>query len=485
MRLGLLAVSCLVLGVRYVGAQGCPPPANVPVGNCQPKAGVAVNFSGDTGPVRIRKSIYRLTPAEVTELRLAFRRLRNLPAIDPRTWMAQAKVHCWYCAGDASTAPDVHGTWAFMPWHRNYLYVLEKTLGSLVNNPSFALPYWDWNTADTPACTGHLGVPPPYLGATNNALFDCYRDVSATSQMSVNSVGPARVNQILNLNNTFSLFFGGPTSAAALWPGPHGYVHLWVGSSQNINLVKQDMGVLETAARDPLFWAHHANIDRLWDVWISKYGTPAYPADFLTQSWTFWDQGQKLARLDGRDAARRATRLKYRYAPPCGAVTPTPAPTGLQAADEPDDDVVAMTPAPQTFRSARKPAARKFTIGPDTGTHVVINLEDVTVPADQAAILRVYVNKPGATAATEAEDDRLVQELFIVPSRTPGTAHGAHQHAFHLKIPLPEALAAEVEAAQGEIPVTIVPVGSAEGGVLRAAPAAVDVRMKKPYITVE
>lgn len=28
------------------------------------------------------------------------------------------------------------------------------------------------------------------------------------------------------------------------------------------------MGVLQTAARDPIFYAHHANIDRLWDVWL-------------------------------------------------------------------------------------------------------------------------------------------------------------------------------------------------------------------------
>ena len=29
------------------------------------------------------------------------------------------------------------------------------------------------------------------------------------------------------------------------------------------------MGSFYTAGLDPLFWLHHANIDRLWEVWLS------------------------------------------------------------------------------------------------------------------------------------------------------------------------------------------------------------------------
>lgn len=465
--------------VPKVLAQGCPPPANVPVGTCAPRMGTAINFAGDPGQVRVRKSIYTLSTAELTELRLAFQRLRALPSTDPRTWRAQANVHCWNCAGGSTTLPDVHVNWAFMPWHRVYLYNLEKTLGTLVNNPNFALPYWDWNTPDTGTCAVHLRVPPPYLGSSNNSLFDCYRVVTPTTTMSAASVGNARVDQILNANSTFPLFFGSPTRAAALWPGPHGYVHLWVGNSLNLNIVKQDMGALETAARDPLFWAHHANIDRLWDVWIAKHGTPGYPAAFLSQSWTFWNQDQTLVRLTANDATNRATRLKYRYAAPCGE------PLRVTEPGEAEEALISLTPQPQTFSTVARPKGRKFTIGPDTGTHVVVNLEQVTVPVDQAAILRVFVNKPGANAETAAEDSRLVHELFIVPSRTPGTGHGGRVHSFNFKIVLPEDIAAEVEAAQGKAPVTIVPVATTPQGALGIAPRTIDVKMKKPYINVE
>jgi tyrosinase len=29
------------------------------------------------------------------------------------------------------------------------------------------------------------------------------------------------------------------------------------------------MSGFNTAARDPIFWLHHANIDRLWEAWLA------------------------------------------------------------------------------------------------------------------------------------------------------------------------------------------------------------------------
>jgi polyphenol oxidase len=469
-----------LLAVQVFG-QGCPPPTNIPVGTCTPQSGTIQNFAGDTGPMRVRKSIFKLTASEVADLKLAFQKLRALPASDPRTWMAQANVHCWYCGGGTTTVPDVHSNWAFLPWHRDYLYNLEKTLGSLIGKPDFALPYWDWNTADTTNCTGHLKVPPPYLGGpvTSNSLFNCYRKISASSTMDVNRVGPARINNLLTNNNTFDLFFGTATSSSAMSPGPHGYVHLWIGNPATLSGT-QDMGILDTAARDPLFWAHHANIDRIWEMWIARYGAPTYPTNFKNQNWVFWNQNKVRTRYTGDDAANRATRLKYRYDPPCGSLSVTTIP-----------DLVTLTPTPMTVHAqADVPSDREFNIKGVTGRHVVLHLEDVSVPADEAAILRVYINKPSATASESVNDvagaGNLVEELFIVPSRSPGAEHHeGHEHKMHIRIPLPPDIAAEVERAKGEVDVTIVPVTAGDEGVLMAAPQAVHVTLKKPYISVE
>jgi tyrosinase len=53
--------------------------------------------------------------------------------------------------------------------------------------------------------------------------------------------------------------------------GIHASVHTWVGGA---------MTLVSVAAFDPLFWAHHAMIDRLWYLWqIGTQGRP--PAHLL------------------------------------------------------------------------------------------------------------------------------------------------------------------------------------------------------------
>ena len=37
-----------------------------------------------------------------------------------------------------------HGTNAFLPWHRYYLYKFEQALQIVVNDCSMYVPYWDW-----------------------------------------------------------------------------------------------------------------------------------------------------------------------------------------------------------------------------------------------------------------------------------------------------------------------------------------------------
>jgi Common central domain of tyrosinase len=46
----------------------------------------------------------------------------------------------------------------------------------------------------------------------------------------------------------------------------HNAVHAWVG------------GAMSTSAstNDPVFWLHHANVDRIWDMWQQKHGVDTY-----------------------------------------------------------------------------------------------------------------------------------------------------------------------------------------------------------------
>ena len=60
---------------------------------------------------------------------------------------------------------------------------------------------------------------------------------------------------------------------------PHNTVHVDIGGL---------MGDPRTAAQDPIFWAHHCNIDRIREVWI-KNGphTNPPPGAFTTELFTF------------------------------------------------------------------------------------------------------------------------------------------------------------------------------------------------------
>ena len=52
----------------------------------------------------------------------------------------------------------------------------------------------------------------------------------------------------------------------------HNRVHVWVGGH---------MGLIPFAAFDPIFWAHHTMIDRLWRLWQLRHGNSTIPAGLL------------------------------------------------------------------------------------------------------------------------------------------------------------------------------------------------------------
>jgi tyrosinase len=54
----------------------------------------------------------------------------------------------------------------------------------------------------------------------------------------------------------------------------HNGVHLWVSG-----MVGEGVGTmgLNTSPNDPVFWLHHANVDRLWEAWSEVHGREYLP----------------------------------------------------------------------------------------------------------------------------------------------------------------------------------------------------------------
>jgi polyphenol oxidase len=244
--------------------------------------------------------------------------------------------------------------------YRFYVYFHERILGKLIGDDTFGLPFWNW---DAPA---GMTLPPIYAN-TSSPLYDVRRDPAHQPpfplDLDYNGTDPSiptgeEVYQNLEIMyrqmvagaKKTELFLGQPYRAGdAPDPGagsvesvPHNPVHRWTGDPRQPN--GEDMGNFYSAARDPIFFAHHANIDRLWDVWRGLrpgVNTDFADTDWLDAAFLFYDEDARPVRVRVRDCLDSAAMgygyqdvgLPWLEAKPAkkSAVTPTPAAGALPA----------------------------------------------------------------------------------------------------------------------------------------------------------
>jgi polyphenol oxidase len=454
-----------------------------PVGpmNCAPPSGSnqTIDWTPDPNlPMRTRWSAFDPAgAANLQKLNQAYAALRKLTSTnpdDPRGWMQQANVHCWYCGGgqDEMQGPEIHGCWWFFPWHRCYLYFHERILGTLINDPTLTLPYWNW---DDISSNPNLGVPGAYF---QGALNDSNREATTSDR-----IQSAYVDVSGLLENDEEDWFGTdpgnsePSNGGVLENGPHGIVHLWVGAAHEPNLCsvppvygKPDMGVLTTAAQDPVFFAHHCNIDRLWDVWLDYQAgrdNPPWPPD---HSWTFYnanfDGTGQWVTMNVSDVINHEQSLKYQYASPTGVVLT--ANVSSQEFGLGQAPVTKTIQIPQPIRSRLAGTAKRA--APRGGSHILhIELE---MSANQGAFVHVFGNLPTATAQTSVNHPNFLGYFAIVPK-----GHKDHIMTRHVIVDVTRKLPA-IAAGRRSLSLTLVPKG---GPVLTGVPP--QIKVKRMYLT--
>lgn len=143
-----------------------------------------------------------------------------------------------------------HQTERFLPWHRVFLLLLEQALQSI--HPDVTIPYWDWSQATGQTFPGWLAgfkptvvMPPPLA------------NITVTRAPEASSVLASTVSSVPSIMSDGT--FAGFTSQLEI---VHDFVHGWVGGT---------MALIPTAPCDPVFWMHHANLDRLWAQWQSSH----------------------------------------------------------------------------------------------------------------------------------------------------------------------------------------------------------------------
>ncbi|MBV9937413.1 MAG: tyrosinase family protein [Acidobacteriaceae bacterium] len=382
-------------------AEGIAPMFGAEPQNCAgPKTPIPVKWTPDNNPILPRLPASTLNAAEMAKLRSAYAALRNLAVTrpnDPRGWLQQGDKHCWNCGGglDGQAGEEIHGSWLFLPWHRAFLYFHERILGALINDKNLRLAYWDWNNA------AHRAVPPAWVtpNTSVNSLFDANRSAVAGSQVPNSLVGPAIMNPILAAP-TFANFGGSSNAAGQLENGPHGAVHIWCGNT-NLSSARVDMGLLDTAAQDPIFFAHHANIDRLWDVWLKAATTHKNPTDsaWLNHRFTFWDEKSRLVYITVADVINMSNNLRYTYGPqiihfPFNLENPT----FLRLTPDSNRNIILPDQVKSRITAANSVNQQRLT---------TLRVEGVTLPPNAKGIYRIVANKPSASAGeiTEAPND--------------------------------------------------------------------------------
>jgi tyrosinase len=385
----------------------------------------------------VRRNINSLAPDHpiIVAYKSAITQMKALPASDPRSWTNQARIHNDFCP---------HANWLFLPWHRIYLLYFERICRKLSGMADFALPYWDW--------TANPRVPAVFWGASSNPLFDATRMARETSVASPANVGPDMLESILGETN-FLVFGSTPIAATAsqrttagygrLEGTPHNYIHGFVGGN---------MGAFMSPL-DPIFWLHHNNIERRWVEWnFVRERANTNDRAWLDREFTeFCDENGQPVRVKV-DTSLLFPALSYRFDDVGPGPAPGPGPAGAPRAMVADtkasqeqhartaragarvrlEVVRRLTPALPLTAELGKPSSLRFGVEPQSlrgmrredGNRTLIAFNGASLDHTTDFSVRVFVNKPDATAETPPSDPHFAGAFAFFHHGGAGHAHG-------------------------------------------------------------
>ena len=370
---------------------------------------------------------------------------------DPLSWRYQAAIH-GFPGVDSVSDPRLFGacrhfSWYFLAWHRIYLFFFERMVQLHAEDPTWSLPYWDYtktNDDDSRVLPERFRSPRsgnplftdkrrPVFNDETNAVpmpFDPFCDARPALASPEFTADPA---------NAGTTFGGGMvqdvvhTSVGGVLENiPHGQVHMLVGGTNPFGWMSR----FETAGLDPIFWLHHANLDRLWDVWIGIWGTAALPTDdaFLDHEFEFFDNdGSRVSRRIGDILVSEDLGYVYESTdPPEGTPVPERAAVADGGREEfrvAEPELVAASEGVDLSRRSTVPVVgdpasrRRLESAP---AHWYLRVENVTGESPNAVAYEVYLDLPDDSAPLEHPDHRAGSvSSFGVPEATRrGSEHG-------------------------------------------------------------
>ncbi|HLO89814.1 MAG TPA: tyrosinase family protein [Lentimicrobium sp.] len=223
----------------------------------------------------IRKNYNEMTALERNNLVNAFYQLRTGPDLINDL----AVFHGAYFDLDNSSTPtalDIHFNLPdepeqdiFLAWHRRQIFEVEQAMQDI--NPYISIPFW--NSSVDQSTTSPLWDQ-NFLGQFNTD-WDLQRNLGGMDMLPF----PSDVTQAQSQTDWYLY-------SDMLERGPvHHGAHRWVGGIMNANV----------SPRDPVFYLHHAWIDKLWREWQDAHQSSTYMrTNMLRYDGTYVFNGQTL-----------------------------------------------------------------------------------------------------------------------------------------------------------------------------------------------
>lgn len=277
--------------------------------------------------LKVRKNVKNLTSSERSDFVQAILLLKNTaspyqPALSYYDQFVKWHTDAFYC--DTMAA---HMGPAFCPWHRQFLIMFENALRN-ISGKDLTLTYWDWTDAASTSTVflddfmggngdptqhytlmtgpfrksnwtlnvfdqpGAYPYPIPYLIRSiatipNETTLPTAAQVTEALSISTYDASPydATVNPLSSFRNYLEGWRGctgemcqdsvmNPTCTSP--SEMHNRVHLYVGGQVGIGDTTGTI-TLNSSNNDPIFWLHHANVDRLWTKWLDIHGEVYVP----------------------------------------------------------------------------------------------------------------------------------------------------------------------------------------------------------------
>lgn len=303
----------------------------------------------------------------------------------------------------------------FLPWHRKYLFFFERIVRTLSEDEDFALPYW-----------GYMD------GRSSQVLPREFDELG--SPLSHDRSPKSRQGDPLTSSYFAGRFWSDrqfPLLSRAVEGQPHGGVHVFVGEAD------RDMSSLFRSSRDPVFWIHHCEIDRIWEgALMAGFPTPTGP--WLNNTHRFFDETGKFVELTNEqvlkaDQIKDWTGYAYHLVPkppggPTSALVAAATAGGMRSTLATATNIPVRSGLQTTLLVAGAPMATAMVepVAPDGPRRFRLELSEVALDRRAVASVALYLNAP-ADAIGEAlrkYEVGVISTFGMMPG--PGAPHADH-----------------------------------------------------------